>query len=150
MKMKFAAVLIVCAALAAAPALAKNNKGNPHKGQSRTESVEGHDQGNGRGQGKGNDHDVLREYVVGHYKKNCPPGLAKKNPPCIPPGQAKKFAVGGTLPEDGWVFIPDDVASLLAPPPSGARYVRMDKDVYLMIEGTRKVLDAIELFSQVD
>ena len=22
---------------------------------------------------------------------NCPPGLAKKNPPCIPPGQAKKL-----------------------------------------------------------
>jgi hypothetical protein len=21
----------------------------------------------------------------------CPPGLAKKNPPCIPPGQAKKY-----------------------------------------------------------
>ena len=21
---------------------------------------------------------------------NCPPGLAKKNPPCVPPGQAKK------------------------------------------------------------
>ncbi|MHA3976288.1 RcnB family protein [Halovulum sp. GXIMD14794] len=22
--------------------------------------------------------------------KGCPPGLAKKNPPCVPPGQAKK------------------------------------------------------------
>ena len=24
--------------------------------------------------------------------KDCPPGLAKKNPPCVPPGQAKKQA----------------------------------------------------------
>jgi len=24
----------------------------------------------------------------------CPPGLAKKNPPCVPPGQAKKARVG--------------------------------------------------------
>ena len=26
---------------------------------------------------------------------NCPPGLAKKNPPCVPPGQAKKGHDGG-------------------------------------------------------
>ena len=25
---------------------------------------------------------------------HCPPGLAKKNPPCIPPGQAKKIYPG--------------------------------------------------------
>ncbi|MGX9351006.1 excinuclease ABC subunit A [Shimia sp. W99] len=28
------------------------------------------------------------------YVANCPPGLAKKNPPCIPPGQAKKVIPG--------------------------------------------------------
>ncbi|SCM68468.1 hypothetical protein [Donghicola eburneus] len=26
---------------------------------------------------------------------NCPPGLVKKNPPCVPPGQAKKGHDGG-------------------------------------------------------
>lgn len=26
----------------------------------------------------------------GHFSQNCPPGLAKKNPPCIPPGLARK------------------------------------------------------------
>lgn len=32
---------------------------------------------------------------------DCPPGLAKKSPACIPPGQAKKmFTVGERLPED--------------------------------------------------
>ena len=32
---------------------------------------------------------------------DCPPGLAKKSPACIPPGQAKKmFSVGERLPED--------------------------------------------------
>jgi len=30
----------------------------------------------------------------GYVPGNCPPGLAKKNPPCIPPGQAKKARIG--------------------------------------------------------
>lgn len=35
----------------------------------------------------------------------CPPGLAKKNPPCIPPGQAKKaYRIGDPLP-DGFILI---------------------------------------------
>jgi hypothetical protein len=25
---------------------------------------------------------------------HCPPGLARKNPPCVPPGQAKKWNLG--------------------------------------------------------
>lgn len=38
----------------------------------------------------------------------CPPGLAKKNPPCVPPGQAKKaygaYRVGDRLP-DGFILV---------------------------------------------
>lgn len=39
----------------------------------------------------------------------CPPGLAKKNPPCVPPGQAKKmyqhsYSVGDRLP-DGFIIL---------------------------------------------
>jgi len=36
---------------------------------------------------------------------NCPPGLAKKNPLCLPPGQAKKlYNVGYRFPREynGW------------------------------------------------
>ena len=32
--------------------------------------------------------------VHGYSLAGCPPGLAKKNPRCIPPGQAKKLARG--------------------------------------------------------
>lgn len=28
----------------------------------------------------------------------CPPGLAKKNPPCMPPGQARKLGLGQRYP----------------------------------------------------
>lgn len=34
---------------------------------------------------------------------HCPPGLAKKNPPCVPPGQAKKrwrYRVGDHINDD--------------------------------------------------
>ena len=35
----------------------------------------------------------------------CPPGLAKKNPACVPPGQAKKaYRIGDPLP-DGFILI---------------------------------------------
>ena len=38
----------------------------------------------------------------------CPPGLAKKNPPCVPPGQARQmyrdYRVGDRLP-DGFILI---------------------------------------------
>ncbi|MDX5383896.1 MAG: excinuclease ABC subunit A [Rhodobacterales bacterium] len=35
----------------------------------------------------------------------CPPGLAKKNPACVPPGQAKQaYRIGDPLP-DGFILI---------------------------------------------
>ena len=141
---------IVCAALLASPvAIAKNNKGNGGHGNGKPHASSSHDDKRGGSHG-GSDRDILRDYVIGHYKRHCPPGLAKKNPPCIPPGQAKKYRVGSFLPENSYVRVPRDVVELLVPPPSYARYVRVDKNVYLITEGTRKVIEAIELFSQVD
>jgi hypothetical protein len=50
----------------------------------------------GHGNGHGNSHAYG---AVGYGAGGCPPGLAKKNPPCIPPGQAKKlFGVGQRVP----------------------------------------------------
>src|SRR3954471_15803965 len=51
--------------------------------------------GNGPGHGQGNVHAHGTNGLVGYGAGGCPPGLAKKNPPCVPPGQAKKlFGVG--------------------------------------------------------
>ena len=48
------------------------------------------------GNGHGNPH---AQGAVGYGAGGCPPGLAKKNPPCMPPGQAKKlFGVGQRVP----------------------------------------------------
>jgi len=44
------------------------------------------DPGHGRGHGHGNG--------FGNEQGGCPPGLAKKNNGCMPPGQARKLARG--------------------------------------------------------
>lgn len=53
--------------------------------------------GNGNGHGHGNGH--WAEGINGYGRGGCPPGLAKKAVPCMPPGQAKKlFGVGQRVP----------------------------------------------------
>jgi hypothetical protein len=52
--------------------------------------------GNGHGRGHGSDYDSPGQ---GYGRGGCPPGLAKKAVPCMPPGQAKKlFGVGQRVP----------------------------------------------------
>jgi hypothetical protein len=76
--------------------------------------------------------------------KPCPPGLAKKNNGCLPPGQAKKrYQVGQPLPS-GVSFVPVTAANLPDPQP-GQIYVEVDGDLLLMAEATRKVIEAVLL-----
>lgn len=76
--------------------------------------------------------------------KPCPPGLAKKNNGCLPPGQAKKrYQVGQPLPT-GVQFVPVTAANLPDPQP-GQIYVEVDGDLLLMAEATRKVIEAVLL-----
>lgn len=58
------------------------------------------------------------------------------------------FRIGATLPH--YVRCtepPRSVVSVLPPVPRGARYVQVDKDIYLMSEASRKILDAVVLIS---
>jgi len=66
--------------------------------------------------------------------RHCPPGLADKG--CVPPGQAKKWAVGQILPPD-LVYVP---ARYHSPPPPGTAYVRVDEDLLLITEATRRIV----------
>jgi len=89
---------------------------------------------------------VLHDYFAREYRSgNCPPGLAKKNNGCLPPGQAKKWRVGRPLPRDV-VFheLPPAVVIELGPPPAGHRFVRVAADILLIAVGTSMVVDAIE------
>lgn len=76
---------------------------------------------------------------------NCPPGLAKKNNGCLPPGQAKQWRRGAPLPGGVVMYpIPRDLEIRLGVPPAGHKYVRVAADILLIAVGTSMVVDAIE------
>lgn len=116
------------------------------------------------GKGKGNGHKfkhAQRGAAVKHrgtarYVADCPPGLAKKNPPCVPPGQAKKHVarygtgIGDILRVGDFIRVVDydryDIQRR-----SGWDYYRDDNRLYRVDSGTRKVLavlNLIEAFSR--
>lgn len=95
--------------------------------------------------------DDVRVYVSREYQKFCPPGLAKKGHDCQPPGHARAYVVGRTLPRDVQYYsLPRDVLVNLNPAPQGYQYVRVDQDILLIGEATKKVVDAITLLSAVN
>lgn len=88
---------------------------------------------------------IAHDYYVDHYRgKRCPPGLAKKNNGCMPPGHAKKWAVGRPIPRDIIYYeVPQPVVLLLGPAPRGQRYVQINSDILLIASGTGLVVDAM-------
>ena len=93
------------------------------------------------------DRDVVRTYWVETYGRgNCPPGLAKKNRLCMPPGQYKKrYVVGRPLATSVVVRpLPPVLVTRLGPLPVGYEYVEVDGDILKLAVGTRLVADAIE------
>ena len=102
------------------PVFAKPGHGNPH----------GDSHGSPHGDGDGNSHHdgAGDEGPVGYGVGGCPPGLAKKNNGCMPPGQAKKlYNVGQRFPQSygtPWTFnqIPENLRSQHRLPRSGNYY----------------------------
>ncbi|MDA8109357.1 MAG: RcnB family protein [Betaproteobacteria bacterium] len=88
---------------------------------------------------------AIREYYAKQYRRGrCPPGLAKKHNGCMPPGQARKWAIGEPLPRDVVRYdLPRALVVELGPPPAGYRYVRVASDILLIAVGTGMVVDAI-------
>jgi hypothetical protein len=135
------APLLVLALAVPFPLLAEHGeKGNKHKGKkddtasiSVTFSVDQRDH-------------VRSYFVEKHGRGNCPPGLAKKNRQCLPPGQLKKrYAVGHPLPAGVEVLaVPQELVVQIGPPPSGYRYGLIDGDVVELVVGTLLVVDAID------
>lgn len=132
--------------------------GHPNKGQSNRDRDAGPQQAprNGGPHGGGditinfsfNDHDrgIVQDYFGSLAARgHCPPGLAKKHNGCMPPGQAKKWALGRPLPRDAIFYdLPHDLMIRLTPPPAGYRYVRVAADVLMIAAGTGMVMAAIE------
>ena len=99
----------------------------------------------GHGKGKGRGEHRAR---AAHH---CPPGLAKKNPPCVPPGHARKAErhhhprVGDVLRGD-YVVVRDPRRLNLATRDDW-RYYRDGNRAYRVDRDTRKVLAVIELIN---
>jgi hypothetical protein len=91
--------------------------------------------------------EAARSYFVEqHGRGNCPPGLAKKNNGCLPPGQAKKvYVVGHSLPHGIVVGrLPVELSMRIGPAPAGYRYGILDGDLVKLAAGTTLVVDVIE------
>jgi len=88
---------------------------------------------------------IVNEYYVTEYRSGrCPPGLAKKNNGCMPPGQAKKWQVGHPLPRDVIFYdLPPALIVQIGAPPPGYRYVRVAADILLIAIGTGLVIEAL-------
>jgi hypothetical protein len=117
------------------------------------------EKGNGKGKGKGNSGErgggvvftdqhrvVIRDYYATEFRSgHCPPGLAKKNNGCMPPGQAKKWRVGQPLPRDVIYYdLPPTLVVKIGVPPAGHKYVRVAADVLMIAVGTGMVVSAIQ------
>ena len=134
------------------PAWADPPGGFKHKGKGQS-GDRGRDRDDDRGTSvtinfNFRDHDrvAIRDYFGGYVQSGrCPPGLAKKHNGCMPPGQAKKWAIGRPLPRDVIYYaLPPDLVVMIAAPPSGYRYVRVGADVLMIAVGTGMVAAAIE------
>lgn len=88
---------------------------------------------------------IVRDYYDQEFRGGrCPPGLAKKNNGCMPPGQAKKWHKGRPLPRDLVYYdLPPRLVVELGAPPPGHKYVRVATDILLIAVGTSMVVDAI-------
>jgi hypothetical protein len=145
--------LAVAVSLLALP-LSVSAQGHGHGPPDKDDGPPGKGQGRGASQSGSRsnvviadrDRIVVRDYYRNEYVRgNCPPGLAKKNNGCLPPGQANKvWAVGRPLPS-GVVYYPLPGALLwqLTPPPAGYQYVQVANDILLMAVGTQMIVGAV-------
>ena len=156
-----ALALVFSAVFVASPALADKPSKAGGKGAEKHSEKETQGKGHDRGvSGEEDWHGVKasqhfseesRIYIHKYYgdkfrSGHCPPGLAKKNNGCMPPGQAKKcWMIGRPLPREVVVYdLPPAVLVQLGPVPSRHRFVRVASDILMIAVGTGMVVDAIE------
>jgi hypothetical protein len=155
------ALLITTVALCASPAWAGKPEwaGGPHGKEGKQASDERGEAGNKHEGKRGGPAPVVGGYfgeqqrvaVRSYYEreyhggKACPPGLAKKQNGCLPPGQARKWAVGQPLPANVVYYpVPTTVVTQIGVPPAGYRYVRVASDILLIAVGSRMVVDGMQ------
>lgn len=157
--------LVIAAFMATAPALAEKDNDHRGRGNDKKEQkykADKHDKKQAKhekddkrferdnikvGAYFNDDHRrAARTYYVQQYPQGqkCPPGLARKNNGCMPPGQAKKYWVGQPLARTVyWYPVPQPVVQVLPVVPAGYRYVRVGNDILLLSPQSSIVVDVI-------
>ena len=156
-----AVLSVLCAALVS-PASADNDKGKGNSHGGPKAGKHDNDRGRGDNDDRGNrraddpvvgvpyqqivivdrDRNVVRTYYRTEYDAGrCPPGLAKKNNGCLPPGQVNRaWVIGQPLPPQiAYEPMPRALWTQLTPPPHGYEYVRVADDIVLMSTTTRVI-----------
>ena len=139
-----AGILALAPAIAAQPPWAGGGKGKKGEQEGKPEKPKGEVR---RGEYFGDQHRaIVHDYYLEQFRTGrCPPGLAKKNNGCMPPGQAKKWTIGRPLPGDVIFYeVPQPLVVQLGSPPAGYRYARVATDILLIALGTGIVIDAIQ------
>lgn len=83
----------------------------------------------------------------------CPPGLAKKDPPCVPPGLARRGGDdhhgrrGHFVDRDDLFFLDDYPRYDLPSLPYGQRYAVVDDRIVVIDAQSYEVLQLIRLFT---
>ncbi len=149
LQLNCALLLVLGAGLVALPALADKPEwaGKGKSGKEERSERRDDDRGGERRRHFEDSHRVVvREYYESEFRGGrCPPGLAKKNNGCLPPGQARKWQYGRPLPRDVVYYeVPREVVVRIGVPPAGYRYVRVATDILMIAVGTGMVMDAIE------
>ena len=88
-----------------------------------------------------------RKYYSTTYRdgKKCPPGLAKKNNGCMPPGKVQVLVVGQPIPTNVKVYqVAQPVIHKLPPAPVGYRYERIGGDIVLVQQQNNIIVDVIK------
>lgn len=116
------------------------------KGRSDLRRDDGRNGGSVEFRFSSDDRRIVSEYYGIQVRKGkCPPGLAKKNNGCQPPGQAKKWQRGYPLARDiRYYELPGELRARLPVLSPNYRYVQVAGDVLIIAVGTSMVVDAIE------
>lgn len=82
---------------------------------------------------------------------HCPPGLAKKAVPCVPPGQVGKTWTEGETLEGDYIVIPREIWEQWHLPDllPEEDYVQIDGEVLRVLRETLVVLEAIGILDRL-
>jgi Ni/Co efflux regulator RcnB len=89
---------------------------------------------------------IRNYYSKGQKPADCPPGLAKKNNCCQPPGQSRKWRKGQPLPRNvAYYNLPATLIDELGRTPEGEKIVQVDWDFLLISVATGMVIDGFDI-----